>query len=157
MTPERRLEILTKTRALIERPWMWGQGTLSQHTIVDRFLMRPPALCLMGAVMKAANGTLEYSAEVWQINDYLGGLLSPEEARSAYGEKFRMMCWNDRHEHHEVLGLVDLAIMETWLELSPDAEQPHDDGNNRQHDEDCPQHGSTDTPARSFRIEPWTP
>lgn len=156
MTPERRLEILTKTRALIADPHGWGRGTFWQHPIIDRFLMRPPRLCLMAAVQVATNGGVVWTAEVAEIHDYFLALV-PEAERAASPYGVGMMTWNDRHEHHEVLGLVDLAIMETWLELSPDAEQPHDDGNNRQHDEDCPQHGSTDTPARSFRIEPWTP
>lgn len=119
MTPERRLDILTRTRDLIADRRRWGQGTLVQHPLVDRLTMRPQSYCLMGAIMVAATGELEYTAEVWEINDYLIELI-PERDRpnSPYGKAYTIMGWNDQHEHHEVIALLDLASLETSLGCS---------------------------------------
>lgn len=143
MTPRRRLEILARTRDLIADERHWGTGTMMQHPMVDRFLMRPPRHCLMGAVQVAANNGLAWTTEVFEVHEYLRTFVDPVEvAKSPYG--LGMMTWNDQHTHAEVIALLDLAIEDSWFELTPTQDEQHE-GDDRQDHEDSPQHelGST--------------
>lgn len=148
MTPERQLEILTGTRNLIADPKRWGKGRfITQQTAVDRFLMRRPRMCLMGAVSVAATGYVppcssdtRWTEEVRDIGEFLVKLVpANDHARSAYG--MGMMAWNDQHEHAEVIGLLDVAIFETMMSASTQNEQHQsDDGED---DQNRPKHPPT--------------
>ena len=123
MTPERQLDILTRTRDLISHPSRWGQGTFVQHPLIDRLMMRPPSLCLMAAVQQAATGDPEsWNVEVMEIHNFLLALIDTSQLRcSAYN--LGMMTWNDHHTHPELIALLDLAILETSYLLA-DANHP---------------------------------
>lgn len=144
MTPQRRLEILTRTRALIADRHRWGKGTLQQHTIIDKLMMRPPSLCLMGAVMVAVTGRLDYSWEVYQTVDFLAELVPFK--RSAHGN--HVTAYNDRASttHADVMFLLDTAIFYTETELAGAATQDeqHERHDGKDH-QDRPQHVDGDT------------
>jgi hypothetical protein len=150
MTPERRLEILIRTRALIADEHRWGQGTLSRHPLVDRLMMRPPRLCLMGAIMVAATGSLTYTAEVWDIDEFLIELIPERERVSAHGQ--HAMAYNDRHSHSDIVFLLDTAIFHTQCEielrgatigLHASAQDEQHQRDDREDDQNRPQHSHT--------------
>jgi hypothetical protein len=150
MTPERRLEILQRTRALLDHPSKWGRGTMVQHSMVDRLLMRPPRLCLIAAVYSAIHGLIPAVGEAWDretsdIHDYLWGLVG-EAPLSPYGRQ--LMSWQDRAEYADIVRVLEVAVLETELELSDAAssEDEQNQGHNRQDHEDRPEHESTVPP-----------
>jgi hypothetical protein len=146
MTPERRLDILIRTRELIAHPSQWGQGTFTQQSWVDRFLMRPPRICVMGAVQIACNEGIIWTAEVAEIHDWLLRFIPARDRNhSAYG--IGVMSWQDRRTHRDVLALVDTAILEAQmaLESAQRPNEPDDRAHDEQNEQDCPQHGSDST------------
>lgn len=109
MTPQRRLEILTGARARILDPAHWGQLRFEAHNIIDRFLMRPARLCLMGAVnVEICGEAATWTVETAEISQYLAGLTPGNVAP---------MTFNDCAKHSQVIGLLDLAITLTEDEI----------------------------------------
>jgi hypothetical protein len=141
MTPDRQLEILTRTRNLISHPSKWGRLMfVTPPTMVDRLLMRQPRLCLVGAISQAVTGSAnDWSAEVTDVCSYLASFIDT----TGYSYT-AVMKWNDVHTHAEVLALLDLAILDTQLGSAP-ADEEQNQSNDRENQEDCPQHGADST------------
>lgn len=155
MTPERLLDILVKTRAIIADPKHWSTGTLMQHPLIDRLMMRPPSYCLGGAVMVAAEGELRYTTDVYLALDFIARLIPDRERCSPYGSKHTVFAWNDAHTHREVIALNDRAIeaartlcvvdLEAQFALDAPAEDEQDQGHDCEYDENRPKHDDSNT------------
>lgn len=153
MTPERRLEILKTTKSLISHPSRWGQGTMVQHPLIDRLMMRPPRMCLVAALSAAIHGVepiiadrLLWDRETAEVHDYLWERTGSRPV-SPYGRQ--LMSWNDRVEHGDVVWLIDIAILDTLVEIdsAPSAQQPDDGADDQQDDQDGPKHDAAVPPT----------